>query len=288
MKTDSLFYRLFQREPALVLELAELTISPAGYRFRSEEIKQTAFRLDGVMVPDGDDDRPHLFIEVQFQPDGGFYTRLFSEILLYLRQHPDVQAWHAIMIHPDRGTEGDPAPAVHSLLQLPELSRVYLEDWRHRQDVTPAALLVQLIICPEAQALDQARRLLEQPRPAGLSESDWLEFIETILVYKLPRLGREELRKMLGFKDIDLKRTKFYQEVFAEGHQEGRQEGHREGRRDGRREGEAAVLLLLIEHKFGSPDEAVRERIENADAETLLRWSARVLTAETVEEVLAS
>jgi len=287
MKTDSLFYRLFQREPALVLELAELEISPTGYRFRSEEIKQTAFRLDGVMAPDGDDDRPHLFIEVQFQPDAGFYMRFFSEILLYLRQHPEVRVWHAVVIHPDRGTESGPPPAVRSLLQLPELSRVYLEDWRNRRDVTAAALLVQLIICPEDRALNHALALLERPRPAGLSEPDWLEFIETILVYKLPRLGREELRKMLGFKDVDLKQTKFYQEVFTEGHQEGRQEGRREGRQEGRREGEAAVLLRQIERKFGPPDEVVRERINTADVETLLRWSERVLNAESAEEVLS-
>ncbi|HCB13546.1 MAG TPA: hypothetical protein DEP36_08295, partial [Gammaproteobacteria bacterium] len=43
MKTDSLFYRLFQRAPALVFELAGLeTPIIEGYQFRAEEIKQTA------------------------------------------------------------------------------------------------------------------------------------------------------------------------------------------------------------------------------------------------------
>ncbi|TAN47626.1 MAG: DUF2887 domain-containing protein [Methylococcaceae bacterium] len=35
MKTDSLFYRLFQRMPALLLKLAALDIAADGYRFSS-------------------------------------------------------------------------------------------------------------------------------------------------------------------------------------------------------------------------------------------------------------
>jgi predicted transposase YdaD len=58
MKTDSLFYRLFQRMPALLLELAGLDIPAEGYRFKAEEVKQTAFRLDGILLPpEGDAQR---------------------------------------------------------------------------------------------------------------------------------------------------------------------------------------------------------------------------------------
>ena len=56
MKTDSLFYRLFQDWPELVLELAGLETSATGYTLRAEEIKQTGFRLDGVLAPP--DDQP--------------------------------------------------------------------------------------------------------------------------------------------------------------------------------------------------------------------------------------
>ena len=54
----------------------------------------------------------------------------------------------------------------------------------------------------------------------------------------------------------------------------------------GRQEGEAAVLLRLIERKFGAPGETVRRRIADADADTLLRWSERILTADSLEAVL--
>jgi hypothetical protein len=71
-----------------------------------------------------------------------------------------------------------------------------------------------------------------------------------------------------------------------EGRQEGRQMGREEGRQEGRQEGEAAILLRLIELKFGPADESVRRQVREADADTLLRWSERVLTAERLDELL--
>lgn len=47
-----------------------------------------------------------------------------------------------------------------------------------------------------------------------------------------------------------------------------------------------SVLLRLIERRFGPPDDRVRERIEQADPETLLRWSERILDAGSLDEVL--
>ena len=52
MKTDSLFYRLLKTQPTLAFELVGLDVpGPARYRFISQEIKQTAFRLDGLIEP---------------------------------------------------------------------------------------------------------------------------------------------------------------------------------------------------------------------------------------------
>jgi hypothetical protein len=59
-----------------------------------------------------------------------------------------------------------------------------------------------------------------------------------------------------------------------------------QGRREGRQEGEAAVLLRLIERKFGPPSASARERIARADPDTLLSWSERILTADSVDALL--
>ena len=46
------------------------------------------------------------------------------------------------------------------------------------------------------------------------------------------------------------------------------------------------ILLRLLQLKFGAVPEAARRRIESADAQTLLAWSERVLTAESLEQVI--
>lgn len=84
MKTDTLFYRLFLRCSQLALDLLGLPYSGDSYRFASEEIKQTAFRMDGLFKPIEDNqEHPLIFAEVQYQPDADFYGRFFSEITLY-------------------------------------------------------------------------------------------------------------------------------------------------------------------------------------------------------------
>jgi predicted transposase/invertase (TIGR01784 family) len=67
---------------------------------------------------------------------------------------------------------------------------------------------------------------------------------------------------------------------------EGLEQGRQEGLQQGRQEGEAAFLLRLLELRFGALGEEDRTRIRAADAETLLRWGDRLLTAGSVDDVL--
>ncbi|WPL19386.1 hypothetical protein Thiowin_04504 [Thiorhodovibrio winogradskyi] len=57
-----------------------------------------------------------------------------------------------------------------------------------------------------------------------------------------------------------------------------------EGRQEGRKEGEATILLHMLT-KFGQQSDAIRQRVQAANAETLLRWSARVLTGDGLDAV---
>jgi predicted transposase/invertase (TIGR01784 family) len=54
------------------------------------------------------------------------------------------------------------------------------------------------------------------------SQTDLLQLIEAILVYKLPQLSREELEAMFSLND--LKQTRVYQEALEEGRQEAKLE----------------------------------------------------------------
>jgi hypothetical protein len=65
------------------------------------------------------------------------------------------------------------------------------------------------------------------------------------------------------------------------------QQGMERGEQLGVRKGEARVLLTQLQLKFGEVPDSVSAAIDEADAETLLRWSTQVLTATTLNEVLA-
>ena len=134
MKTDALFDRLFQALPGLVFELAGLNVAEGrDYRFRAEEVKQTAFRLDGLLEPpETNPEWPVVFVEAQMQAEDEFYGRLFAEIFLYLYRMEPVRPWRAVVIYPSRAEERLNARHYGSLLRLPEVQRVYLEDFRGR------------------------------------------------------------------------------------------------------------------------------------------------------------
>ena len=61
----------------------------------------------------------------------------------------------------------------------------------------------------------------------------------------------------------------------------------REAREEGRQEEAAAILLQLLTLKFGPPVDTVTKRVQQANADALRCWSARVLTATRLEEVFA-
>jgi len=63
------------------------------------------------------------------------------------------------------------------------------------------------------------------------------------------------------------------------------EKGREEGVKKGIRQGEAQMLLRQLSLRFGDLPQSVREQVESADADTLLRWSERILTATTLNEV---
>ncbi len=77
----------------------------------------------------------------------------------------------------------------------------------------------------------------------------------------------------------------FIDRCIEEGERRGMLKGKREGKTEGIQLGEATVLLRQIELRFGAISEQDRRRIESANAETLLKWSERVLTVESLDQV---
>lgn len=86
---------------------------------------------------------------------------------------------------------------------------------------------MKLIVAPVVQAPALANQLVNQTLQEMSDRTKQLELLnllETIMVYKLPTLSREEIQRMIGLPDVDLRQTRFYQDVFTEGRLEGRLE----------------------------------------------------------------
>lgn len=203
---------------------------------------------------------------------------MFAEIFLYLHRYPLPRPWRTVVIYPEAEIERVPV-GYESLLDLPEVRRVYLPELRQQQRPTPGWQMLQLLISEPDDAVRQAREILQNKIKVDESvhQQDWTEFVETVLVYKLPRLRREEIQAMLGLQDIDFKETRFYQDVFAE--------GRTEGWTKGRAEGEVQMLRRQLTRRFGPLPEWVNLRLQKADSAQLEAWADQVLDAKTLEGV---
>lgn len=227
MKTDSIFYNLFQAFPSIFFEL--INCSPeeaASYEFTSREVKQLAFRLDGLFLPKTNEpDKPFYLVEVQFQPDASLYYRVFAELFLFLKQYQPPHPWQIVIIYPNRSTEREQPLHFGNLLALNQVRRIYLDELGEAAERSLGVGVVKLVIEPEETAGQLARHLIEQAQQQLRDEvvqRDLINLIETIIVYKLPQKSREEIAAMLGLSE--LKNTRFYQEVFEEGKQEAKLE----------------------------------------------------------------
>ena len=121
-----------------------------------------------------------------------------------------------------------------------------------------------------------ARELIEAIENGKLeadNKTQILEMIETILVYKFPKLSREKIQQMLGYNDISLKQTRFYQDVYAEGQQEGRQEG------------EAKLILRQLTRRFGVLGEDTQSRIRRLNITQLEALGEALLDFSTREDM---
>ncbi|HRD50854.1 MAG TPA: DUF2887 domain-containing protein, partial [Candidatus Contendobacter sp.] len=128
------------------------------------------------------------------------------------------------MIYPERRLEREAGPHYAVLVDSPQVRRVYLEDFQNPVASTLGLRLLRLLLDEPTQAIAHAQTLLQPLSSEQRQMAVWREIVdlvETLLVYRLPALSREEIRKMLNLMDVDLKQTRFYQEVFADGRQEG-------------------------------------------------------------------
>jgi predicted transposase YdaD len=80
--------------------------------------------------------------------------------------------------------------------------------------------------------------------------------------------------------------SEFAKRYLSQGRAEGRAEGEAKGRAEGASMGGARVLLKLLALKFGPVPTTVIDRLQRASVEELERWTERVLSSATLDDVL--
>jgi hypothetical protein len=266
-----------------------------GEEFLDKELQQViqdaelgrryADKLIKVWARDGSEAWILIHVEVQGQVDRGFAERMYVyHYRLFDRYRVDIVSLGVLADTREAFRPDDFWRSRWGCEIAFRFPAVKLLDWRARWAELAAsdnrfALVVMAQL--EAKVLTDAAerkaakfRLVRSMYDRGYNRSDILELFRVIdWMIRLPEaLEREFLAEVYEIEEA----KKMPYVISAE----------RFGIEKGVLEGEMAVLLRLIDRKYGAAALAVyRERVEQADAQTLLAWAERVLTAETVEEV---
>ncbi len=229
MKTDPLFYELFQTAPQIYFELLQIP-QPCPYRFESITVKATEKRIDGVLEPTKPD-QPIHFVEVQAAPDEEIYWRVTREVATYFEQRPALKGreWQAVVIW-----LGKPEPKGQAKPWWTEFGTVLLYDGQNKQRLYSVDIIDLLGKLPEnSLALNVLRPLIvDNERQVRQNISTWVEQIHAtpgmspdveqrlvmvmtqLIEEKFKTLSYEELTMMLQL--TPLRETASVQKVLQE------------------------------------------------------------------------
>ncbi|MDS3862490.1 Rpn family recombination-promoting nuclease/putative transposase [Thermosynechococcaceae cyanobacterium BACA0444] len=180
MRRDSIFYQLFQQFPTCLFELLPTAPPQApDYRFESITVKETAFQIDGVFLPPENTTLGIVyFCEVQFQKDEQFYERFFSEIFIYLYRFRHTLAnWQAVVIYPNHQTEQSNCTLYESLLNSPQIHRIYLDELAQDETTSLPVQLIQLTVIQPPMAKELAQSIVRRARVEPLPTQQAIQHI---------------------------------------------------------------------------------------------------------------
>ncbi|MEH2240109.1 DUF2887 domain-containing protein [Nostoc sp.] len=268
MRRDTIFYKLFKQFPGLLFELVDEPPPEAeNYQFESVEVKETAFRIDGVFLPPANAvSKTVFFAEVQFQKDEDLYHRFFSELFLFLYRHSiRYDDWFGVIIFGDRSLEPSNSMIHRALLESGQVRRVYLDELGDlRQQPLGLGLMLLTNVTSEREAVEGARFLLEQARQQ--SEQAIIDLVTTIIVYKFSDLSREEIQAMLG---LNLEEPRAILEAKEEG----------------KVEGERSLVLRLLNRRVGAISDELQRQIQVLALEQLEALGDALLDFSTLADL---
>jgi len=226
MITDPIFYRLFETSPETFFLLLGMSADSASamasrYQYQAIEFKETSHRVDGVFLPK-EPGLPLYFLEVQFYYLPSVFADLLVKVYTYLKQHEPGQPFCGVVLFASRSLEPVELVPYQPLLEAGLIRRFYLDEMVELANAPLGLSILYLIRQTESHAPVTARELIARVKTEIVAEAmrtDLIELIETVIIYKLPRLSREEIQTMLQVHDI--RESRVYQEALQEGIEKG-------------------------------------------------------------------
>ena len=268
MHTDTIFYQIFLTFHTLLFEiLGEPTENATDYKFTSVEVKEKAFRFDGIFMADSLE-KPIYFVEVQFQPKPDFYWELIAEINIYLNQFKPVQDWQGVALFAKRSLDVEELTAYQEeLINSGRIKRIYLDE------LPPGSIgmgLIELIVSQEAQAPELVKTLMARTKTEVENDREKqgiIELLETVLLSKFSQLSRQEIEAM--FLVSDIKQTRVYQEA----------------KQEGRQDGEMILLIRQLSKRFGKLKDIYIENINSLNIEQLEKLGEALLDFADINDL---
>jgi len=267
MITDPIFYRLFATSPETFFLLLGMSDDmaremAAHYEYEAIEFKETAHRSDGVFRPK-EAGLPLYFLEVQFYPLASVYADLLVKAYTYLKQHVPGQPYCGVVLFGSRSLEPPDLAPYQPLLDAGLIRRFYLDEMPELPNAPLGLSILYLLRQDESQAPAQARQLIARAKKEiqnAALQADLVEFIETVILYKLPKLSREEIQTMLQIHDI--RESRVYQEAVEEGMEKGIERGiEKERQRAISKMAARNMSAAEIAETLGLDEEFVRQKM---------------------------
>ena len=261
MRRDTHFYQLFKQFPGLIFELVDQKPPEAAqYQFDSIEVKETAFRIDGVFLPpDHANPKIAFFAEVQFQEDKDLYHRFFTEIMTFLYRHKvRYDNWFGVIIFPSRSLEPSNYLIHDVLVDSYKVKRIYLDELGDLEEQSLGIGLMLLTNTPENKAKEAAKTLLKKAQNTevdNLEKQAIIDLVTKIMTYKFDKLTREEVEAMLlGPITEEPRAIREWKEL---------------GAKQGAKQEAVSLVMRLLNRRFGNVSDVLLPKIEQFSIEKI-------------------
>lgn len=150
------------------------------------------------------------------------------------------------------------------------VTRLYLNELPEVTEHSLGVDIIKLVVVNKKQTPILVKSLITKTRSQVSDKAlqkKVLDLIETIVVYKLPRISRQELIKMFGLGDFDIKTTRLYEEL--------------------KQETTLEVVMSQLRRRLGNLSQQLQDRISQLSIKQLENLAEALLDFSTEGDLVA-